>query len=161
MAIKMQQRRDTAANWTSTNPTLAQWEIGYETDTKKAKIGDGSTAWTSLAYAIFKNIPLRSVSANTTFTASDAGSWVLHPAADTTARVFTIDSNANLPFEVGTTITIPNENGAGAITIAITSDTLVWSPSNATGSRTLASGWVATIFKITTTKWMITGTGLT
>jgi len=43
-------RRDTASNWTSTNPTLAQWEIGYETDTKKIKIGDGSTAWTTLRY---------------------------------------------------------------------------------------------------------------
>jgi hypothetical protein len=47
---KIQIRRDTAANWTSTNPTLAAGEQGYETDTKKLKIGDGSTAWTSLGY---------------------------------------------------------------------------------------------------------------
>ena len=46
----MQQRRDTAANWTSNNPTLLGGEIGYETDTGYLKIGDGSTAWTSLAY---------------------------------------------------------------------------------------------------------------
>jgi len=45
-----QQRRDTAANWTSQNPTLKVGEIGFETDTKYLKIGDGSTAWTSLAY---------------------------------------------------------------------------------------------------------------
>ena len=51
MTSRLQQRRDTAANWTSNNPTLANGEIGYETDTKKFKIGDGSTAWTSLAYA--------------------------------------------------------------------------------------------------------------
>lgn len=44
-------RRDTAANWTSVNPTLASGEVGFETDTRKAKIGDGSTAWTSLSYA--------------------------------------------------------------------------------------------------------------
>ena len=43
-------RRDTAANWTSSNPTLASGEPGYETDTAKLKIGDGSTAWVSLAY---------------------------------------------------------------------------------------------------------------
>lgn len=43
-------RGDTAANWTSNNPTLAAREPGYETDTGKSKIGDGSTAWTSLAY---------------------------------------------------------------------------------------------------------------
>jgi len=44
-------RRDTAANWTSANPTLAAGEPGFETDTKKIKYGDGTTAWTSLAYA--------------------------------------------------------------------------------------------------------------
>ena len=43
-------RRDTAAHWTSANPTLMLGEMGYETDTTKVKIGDGSTAWTSLAY---------------------------------------------------------------------------------------------------------------
>ena len=48
----MQQRRDTAANWTSSNPTLAAGEIGYETDTAKFKIGTGSTVWTSLAYSL-------------------------------------------------------------------------------------------------------------
>lgn len=47
---KLQVRRDTAANWTSTNPTLASGEIGFETDTLKFKIGNGSTAWNSLAY---------------------------------------------------------------------------------------------------------------
>ena len=46
----MQQRRDTAANWTTNNPTLKDGEIGYEKDTGYLKIGDGSTAWTSLAY---------------------------------------------------------------------------------------------------------------
>lgn len=47
--IRLQLRRDTAANWTSANPVLAIGEIGYETDTGKFKIGDGSTAWSSLA----------------------------------------------------------------------------------------------------------------
>ena len=43
-------RRDTAANWTSANPTLASGELGGETDTGKLKLGNGSTAWNSLAY---------------------------------------------------------------------------------------------------------------
>ena len=51
MTSRLQNRRDTAANWTSNNPTLGAGEIGYETDTAKYKIGTGSTAWTSLAYA--------------------------------------------------------------------------------------------------------------
>lgn len=43
-------RRDTAANWTSSNPTLLLGEVGFETDTRKLKLGDGTTAWTSLLY---------------------------------------------------------------------------------------------------------------
>ena len=43
-------RRDTAANWTTANPTLAAGEPGLETDTLRLKFGDGTTAWTSLAY---------------------------------------------------------------------------------------------------------------
>ena len=46
----IQHRRDTAANWTSVNPTLAAGELGFETNTLKFKIGDGSTAWNALAY---------------------------------------------------------------------------------------------------------------
>ena len=43
-------RRDTAANWTSANPTLSGGEVGIETDTLKMKLGNGSTAWNSLGY---------------------------------------------------------------------------------------------------------------
>ena len=50
MAVQIQLRRGTASQWTSTNPTLAAGEIALETDTRKLKLGDGSTAWTSLAY---------------------------------------------------------------------------------------------------------------
>ena len=46
MAVIIQLRRDTAANWTSNNPTLAAGELAIETDTDFYKIGDGSTAWT-------------------------------------------------------------------------------------------------------------------
>ena len=48
--VQMQQRRDTAAGWTSVNPVLLSGELGYETNTGYFKIGDGSTAWNSLAY---------------------------------------------------------------------------------------------------------------
>lgn len=54
-------RRDTAVNWQSVNPVLAEGEIGIETDTMKAKLGDGVTAWNDLAY--FKDV---------TFTGDDA-----------------------------------------------------------------------------------------
>jgi len=50
MAFRIQNRRGTAAEWTAVNPTLASGEFGYETDTGKFKVGDGSTAWSSLSY---------------------------------------------------------------------------------------------------------------
>ena len=50
MPVQIQFRRDTAAAWTAANPTLAAGELGLETDTSYYKIGNGSTAWTSLAY---------------------------------------------------------------------------------------------------------------
>jgi hypothetical protein len=50
VVTQFQFRRGTAAQWTSTNPTLGAGEPGYETDTGKFKIGNGSTAWNSLAY---------------------------------------------------------------------------------------------------------------
>lgn len=43
-------RRDTSANFTSANPVLGVGEPAYETDTKKLKIGDGTTAYTQLEY---------------------------------------------------------------------------------------------------------------
>ena len=49
--VQMQIRRDTAANWNSANPVLLIAEWGFETDSGKIKIGDGSTAWQQLDYA--------------------------------------------------------------------------------------------------------------
>ena len=52
MASIIQIRRDTASNWSSANPTLAQGELGLETDTLKVKAGTGSANWSSLSYLI-------------------------------------------------------------------------------------------------------------
>lgn len=54
MANRIQHRRDTAANWTSANPVLAAGEPALETDTGRRKLGDGTTAWTALAYQFDK-----------------------------------------------------------------------------------------------------------
>ena len=48
MAVQILLRRGLAADWTSANPTLGAGELGFETDTKKFKIGDGTTAWNSI-----------------------------------------------------------------------------------------------------------------
>jgi hypothetical protein len=62
----IQVRRDTSSNWTSTNPTLAAGEVGFETNTLKFKIGNGSTAWNSLAYAPSGNADTASTSSKIT-----------------------------------------------------------------------------------------------
>lgn len=48
--ITIKLRRGTAAQWTAQNPVLAEGEVGLETDTRKFKAGDGTTAWTGLQY---------------------------------------------------------------------------------------------------------------
>lgn len=74
---KIQVRRGTASLWTSTNPTLAAGEIGYETDTGLFKIGDGTTTWTSLTYNAVKaltagsGISLSNTNGNYTISLSD------------------------------------------------------------------------------------------
>ena len=50
MATRMQQRRGTAAQWTSANPILNAGEMGWESDTNKFKIGDGTNHWDSIDY---------------------------------------------------------------------------------------------------------------
>lgn len=52
MATRIKLRRDTAQNWTTNNPILAAGETGFETDTRMVKLGDGSTTWKKLPYAV-------------------------------------------------------------------------------------------------------------
>ena len=83
VVTQIQVRRGTAAQWTSTNPTLAAGEQGFETDTLKLKIGDGSTAWNSLAYV--------ATGATGTVTSITAGTG-LSGGAITTSGTIAIDS---------------------------------------------------------------------
>jgi len=68
MATQIQLRNGTAAQWTSANPTLAVGELGVETDTGKFKVGTGSTAWNSLAYAAVGTVTSVGLSAPSIFT---------------------------------------------------------------------------------------------
>jgi hypothetical protein len=95
-----------------------------------------------------------------TLVLADSGKHILHPSADTTARVFTIPANSSVAYPIGTAITIVNQNAAGVITIAITTDTMRLAGAGTTGSRTLAANGIATALKLTSTEWIISGTGL-
>lgn len=107
----LQMRRGTAATWTSTNPTLSAGEWGYETDTGRAKVGDGLTAWTSLKYATLRYNDLITGSGVSITQLTDGNSQV-------TGLSFSTDlaagSNITLS-ESGGTITI---NGEAGITLS-------------------------------------------
>lgn len=104
-----------------------------------------------------RNLPQNSQSAAYTTVLADCGKHILHPSADTTARVFTIDSNANVAAPIGCMITFVNQNAGGVVTVAITSDTMRLAGPGTTGSRTMAANCVATALKIVSTEWIISG----
>jgi hypothetical protein len=109
----------------------------------------------------FRTIPQNSRSAAYTLVLADSGKHIFHPSADTTARTFTIPANSSVAYPIGTALTFINQNGAGVVTIAITTDTMRLSPAGTTGSRTLAANGSATCIKVTATEWLISGSGLT
>lgn len=100
--------------------------------------------------------PINTQDATYTTVMSDAGKTLYHTSAST--HTWTIDSNANVAYPIGTQIGFSNESGGGAVTIAITSDTLRWGSS--TGSRTLAANGSGVAQKMTSTSWRLTGDGI-
>lgn len=88
MAVQIQFRRDTAANWTTANPTLAQGELGLELDTARYKIGNGSTAWNSLAYS---SLPSNAIDTNVINAKGD----LLVGTADNTIARLAVGATAN------------------------------------------------------------------
>ena len=76
MAVNIQLRRGTSAEWTASNPILTEGEVGVETDTKKLKVGDGLTVWASLPYINLTPTAAASIYAtiaNPTFTGTVSG----------------------------------------------------------------------------------------
>jgi hypothetical protein len=108
----------------------------------------------------FRNVPIASKSAAYTTVLADSGKVIFHPSTDANARTFTIDSNANVAYALGTVLTFINMTAA-VVTIAITTDTMYLVGTGTTGSRSLAQYGMATAVKMTSTTWIISGSGLT
>jgi hypothetical protein len=104
-------------------------------------------------------IPINNQSAAYTAVLADANTAITHPTTDNTARTFTIPANASVAYPTGTTLTFVNM--INTLTIAITTDTMTLAGAGSTGSRTLAANGIATALKLTSTTWLISGTGLT
>ena len=108
----------------------------------------------------FLNIPQNSQSAAYTLVLADAGKHIFHPSTDANARTYTIPANSSVAYAIGTAITFINMTSQ-VVTIAITTDTMYLSSAGTTGSRSLAQYGSATAIKMTTTTWLISGSGLT
>ena len=118
MATRMQQRRGTASQWTSANPVLNAGEMGWESDTNKFKIGDGTNHWADLDY--FSDI-------NSTVNPAFGTSITFEGA---TADSFETTITATDP-TADRTITLPDATG----TVALTSDITVTASSTTTLSN--------------------------
>lgn len=126
MASQIQLRRDTAANWSSTNPILASGEIGFITDTNKFKIGNGSTAFNSLSFfngnltgSVLDDLSDVTITSATNgdFLRWNGTAWINDAVNLSTDTVGDYVSS----LVAGTGITLSNNSGEGATpTIALT-----------------------------------------
>ena len=156
MAIQIQLRNDTAANWTTANPVLSQGEIGLERDTRLYKIGNGSTAWNSLAYASLIGTinessvvtTVKDIAANYTVLAADENTTLRSTSA--TAITITIPN----VFNVGERLDVV-QFGAGQITFAAGSGATL----NSNGAKLKTQGQYAgaTILCVASGQYVLIG----
>ena len=162
MATRMQQRRGTASQWTSANPVLNAGELGWESDTNKFKIGDGTNHWTDLDYFIDANSTV-----NPAFGTSIVFEGATADSYETTLQVTdpTGDRTITLPDVTGTVITTGNLSditNIGVFTSTITMEgstandfELTLSAGDPTADRTItfpdSTGTVALTSDITVT----------
>jgi len=138
MPVQIQFRRDTAANWTSNDPTLAAGEIGYETDTGSVKIGDGSTAWTSLSYFGVSSTYVDTAVNNLVDTAPDALNTLNELAA-------ALNDDADFSNTIATSIATKQPLLATFVTDATTSRTITSSDAHKTILFTSGSAITMTV----------------
>lgn len=102
-------RRDTAANWATINPTLAEGEVGIETDTRGLKVGTGTSAWNNLTYFL-SGVHIRGQAsriAEGTVSIATAGTYV------TTGLTATFNSATAYGISLGTTDLFAIKNTSG------------------------------------------------
>jgi hypothetical protein len=144
MAIRIQLRRDTAANWTSSNPTLRAGEIGIETDTLKFKIGNGSSTWTQIT--TYANVTPSGLS-------SSLGSYILASTQGSAGGPAELDSNGDLivpensiilwndaDYDYTTTLTATQPTADRTITIPNVNGTVITTGDTASVTNAMLAG---------------------
>jgi hypothetical protein len=135
-------------------PTLyaGSTAVASATSTGGVLLADVTTPADAMA-AGFRGSPIVAADGATTIAASHMGKSLYHTSGAT--PTVTIDSNANLALPVGFVFAIDVENGAGTLTLAITTDTLRWGSS--TGSRTVPADSGLAVKKVASTTWRVIG----
>lgn len=156
VVTQIQIRRGTAAQWTSTNPTLAAGELGLETDTLFVKVGNGSSAWTALAYINQYALPVlvQNQQTGTTYTLvlADASNKLVE-LSNTSAITVTVPLNSSVAYPVGSQIMLLQTN-TGQVTVAGAGGVTV----NSNPGLKLRAQWSsATLIKRATDTWVLVG----
>jgi hypothetical protein len=146
---------ETFTNKTLTSPTLTTPALGTAAS---GNLGSCTVNGTDLVG--YLTIPQNSQSAAYTLVLADAGKHIFHPSGDANARTYTIPANSSVAYTIGTAITFINMT-SNVVSIAITTDTMYLSSAGTTGTRSLAQYGSATAIKMTSTTWLISGSGLT
>jgi hypothetical protein len=138
----------------ATSPSLTTPVLGTPTSGNLANCtADGTNA------VGFLTIPQNAQTGSYTLVLADSGKSIFH-ATGAGVATYTIPANGSVAYVIGTTVTFINMS-TSAVTISITTDTLYLGGTGTTGSRTLAQYGVATATKMTSTTWIISGSGLT
>lgn len=149
MAITIQLRNDTTANWNASNPILAQAEIGVDTDTNQFKIGDGATHWADLPNGGLVGptgpsgvLPEVIDNTNTTAYTVDSNKLTTIPASDpnVTVTLGNLDAGVmntyTVSFTQGNLTSITIDPGSTGLTIQYADNNL---PTPASGSTYILS----------------------
>lgn len=153
-------KTDTAANWASNNPVLADQEPGYDSTNRILKIGNGATAWAALSGLSFGAITDADVAAvapndqtGTTYTYVLADKHRLVTGNNASAQTHTIPPNSSVAFPLGTALQL-YQKGAGQITIAAGAGVTIRTPH---GAKTNVQYAVVTMIQVLADVWVITG----
>ena len=150
---QIQIRRGTAASWTSTNPTLAAGELGLETDTGLWKVGNGSTAWTSLSYATGYAPVNFNAQSGTTYTLVLSDATKVVALSNASAITLTVPPSSSVAFATGTQIQLI-QDGAGQVTVAAGSGVTV---NTTPGLKLRAQNSFATLIYRGSNVWNLVG----
>jgi hypothetical protein len=150
-------------NRTTAQTVRADVDLSYRTDTNTLTVGNlsvtGNVTGNTAGFAIgYRDIPQVSFTGNATIATTDAGKHFY--STQSTDYVLTIANNASQGFQVGAAITVVNQ-GTGNITLAQGSGVTLYLTGNATsGNRTVTTFGMATLIKVATDTWFVSGAGV-